>query len=97
MTAAPPLGVFVCPACGSTNEANMRTTLSVPVVPSDHAWDPVFEIRHCADCGATTPAHLAERWAKLDVAEARRQWESTFQATSPFQAFYWLAREAPPS
>jgi len=75
----------------------MRTTLSVPMVPSDHAWDPVFELRHCADCGATTPAHLAERWAKVDVAEARRQWESIFQGTSPFQPFYWLAPEAPPS
>ncbi len=37
----------------------MRTTLSVPMVPSDHPWDPVFEIPHCADSGATTPATLA--------------------------------------
>ena len=75
----------------------MRTTLSVPVVASDHAWDPVFELRHCADCGATTPAHLAERWGKLDVAEAREQWESTFKATTPFQPFYWQVRESPAS
>lgn len=75
----------------------MRTTLSIPVVPSDHAWDPVFELRHCADCGATTPAHLAERWGQLNVVEARNHWESTFQATSPFQPFYWQAPESPAS
>ena len=71
----------------------MRTTLSVPVVTSDHPWDPVFELRHCAACGATTPAHLAERWTKIDVAEARRQWEDGFQASSPFKPFYWQAPE----
>jgi len=97
MTPSPPPGVFVCPACGSTNEANMRTTLSVPVVPPDHAWDPVFELRHCADCGATTPAHLAERWGNLDVAEAERQWRSSFQASSPFKPFYWQSVDSPPS
>ncbi len=91
MTDQVPPGSFLCPACGSQDEANIRTTLSVPVVPSNHAWDPVFELRHCASCGVTTPAQLAERWGGLSAAEARRQWETVFRESNPFHPFYWLA------
>ena len=70
----------------------MRTTLSVPVVPSDHAWDPVFELRHCADCGATTPAHLAERWGNVDVAEARAAMAEQLPGQQPLQAVLLAVR-----
>jgi hypothetical protein len=82
-------GEFLCPNCGSEVEANIRTTLSVPMVEPDHAWDPVFEMRHCDSCGATTPAQLAERWGGIDAAEAQRQWQSVFRESSPFKPFYW--------
>jgi hypothetical protein len=87
----PPSGVFLCPHCGSDAEADIRTTLSVPMVESKHPWDPVFELRHCASCGATTPAQLAERWGGINAAEARRQWQTIFRDSSPFQPFYWRA------
>ncbi len=92
---APPPGSFLCPQCGSDAEANYRTTLSVAIVPPDHPWDPVFELRHCDSCGATAPAHLAERWGGIDAAEARRQWQTTFRDSNPFQPFHW--RPALPS
>ena len=85
-------GEFLCPNCGSQAEAPMRTTLSVPMVDKDHAWDPVFEMRHCDVCGATLPAQLAERWGGIDENEARRLWETTFRDTSPFKPFYWRAK-----
>jgi hypothetical protein len=89
MSGTPAPGAFVCPHCGSDAEANVRTTLSVPLVPPDHAWDPVFELRHCDSCGTTLPVHLAERWGGIDAAEARRQWQETFRDTSPFTPFHW--------
>ena len=84
-----PAGQFLCPNCGSDAEANIRTTLSVPMVESNHPWDPVFEMRHCESCGATTPAQLAERWGGIDDEEACRQWQTIFRESSPFQPFYW--------
>ncbi len=89
MTQSPPPGEFLCPNCGSDAEASIRTTLSVPMVESSHPWDPVFEMRHCHNCGATTPAQLAERWGGIDAAEARRQWQTVFRESSPFKPFYW--------
>ena len=41
MTQTTPAGQFLCPHCGSDAEANIRTTLSVPMVESTHPWDPV--------------------------------------------------------
>jgi len=82
-------GEFLCPNCGAESEANMRTTLSVPMVDKDHPWDPVFEMRHCDNCGATSPAQLAERWGGIDEIEARRLWETIFRDTSPLKPFYW--------
>jgi hypothetical protein len=89
MTQTTPVGQFLCPHCGSDAEANIRTTLSVPMVESTHPWDPVFEMRHCDSCGATTPAQLAERWGSIDDEEARRLWQTIFRESSPFQPFYW--------
>jgi NMD protein affecting ribosome stability and mRNA decay len=93
MKSATPAGQFLCPNCGSDAEANIRTTLSVPMVESTHPWDPVFEMRHCNSCGATTPAQLAERWGGIDDEEASRQWQAIFRESSPFKPFYWRAGE----
>ncbi|MEA2781888.1 MAG: hypothetical protein QOK29_3432 [Rhodospirillaceae bacterium] len=82
-------GKFLCPQCGSDAEAAVRTTLSVPIVPADHPWDPVFELRHCDSCGASLPAHLAERWGGIDADAARRQWQTDFRDSSPLKPFYW--------
>jgi hypothetical protein len=89
VSAAKRPGEFLCPNCGGESEANIRTTLSVPMVDKEHPWDPVFEMRHCDACGATSPAQLAERWGGIDEGEARRLWETTFRDTSPLKPFYW--------
>ena len=62
---------FICPNCQSSNCSGLAFvdpawTFGIGS-PSDSPWDFVFQLRFCGECGATIPAHLAERWEGMTV------------------------------
>jgi len=64
---------FLCPNCGS------RVSLGkiyVSPAESTHGdpWSAILQIIECALCRISIPAHLGERWNKISVEEARKEW-----------------------
>ena len=74
---------FLCPDCRSKNCSGFAFvdpawTFGIGE-PSKSPWEFVFQLCFCADCGATLPAHLAERWEGRTVEEAVREWEEKYR------------------
>ena len=68
---------FICPNCQSTNCSGLAFvdpawTFGIGS-PSESPWDFAFQLRFCGECGATIPAHLAERWEGMTVGEAEEE------------------------
>ncbi len=59
---------FICPECGS--EDFVGTDSGQPLVE-------IYRVRRtvvCAVCHFEVPLHLAQRWGRLSLAEAKKQW-----------------------
>ncbi len=74
---------FICPNCRSSNCRGLAFvdpswTFGIGS-PSKSPWDFVFQLRVCGDCGATIPAHLAERWEGMTVEEAEEKWKRVYR------------------
>ncbi len=69
---------FICPNCRSSDCSGLAF-VDPPCTFSGSPWDSVFQLRFCGECGATIPAHLAERWEGMTVEEAEKEWERLYR------------------
>ncbi len=74
---------FICPNCQSSSCSGLAFvdpgwTFGIGS-PSGSPWDFVFQLRFCGECGATIPAHLAERWEDMTVVEAEEEWGRVYR------------------
>ncbi len=74
---------FICPNCQSSNCSGLAFvdpawTFGIGS-PSGSPWDFVMQLRFCGECGASIPAHLAERWEGMTVDEAEEEWECKYR------------------
>ncbi len=77
---------FICPNCRSTKcrgQAFVDPGWTFGIGnPSESPWDFVFQLRFCGECGATIPAHLAERWEGMTWRRQRKS-GSAYIGTNP--------------
>jgi hypothetical protein len=64
---------FLCPECGSQEPAQTS--------PGDATKRGTGMRRCCvcADCHFEIPAHLAERWGRISVEDARSEWRAVYR------------------
>jgi hypothetical protein len=70
---------FLCPECGSLNAAIVQM---IETVPDDaDPWSGILKTVSCSDCNSIIPAHLAERWDRITIDEARCEWRKIYRNT----------------
>ena len=73
-------GGFICPECGS-NEYSEGAFISrePPMKKSKNPWNSVLQTIKCLSCKKTIPAHLGERWDKMSIDEAKKEWKKEYK------------------
>jgi|TARA_Y100000310_G_scaffold320504_1_gene377025 hypothetical protein len=82
-------GGFICPECGS-KDAKTGMCISKPQPTTGKNFDPwqvVTQQSECASCKMIIPDHLGDRWDKMSIEEAQKEWKKNYRKTNRFQKF----------
>ena len=72
---------FLCPACGGS-EPLMTTHIS-PSFDSGRPSTHILMRITCGNCENSIPAHLAERWGGISIADAKTEWLNEYCESAP--------------
>ena len=73
-------GGFICPECGSDQYTKGAfVSKEPPMTKSKNPWDSVTQTMKCSSCKRIIPAHLGERWDKITIDEAKKEWNDDFK------------------
>ena len=73
-------GGFICPECGSDQYTKGAfVSKEPPMTKSKNPWDSIAQTMKCSSCKRTIPAHLGERWDKITIDEAKKEWNDDFK------------------
>ena len=70
---------FLCPECGG-KAFGAQIFVSTEYDP-DSPWSSVLQRLECEECASEIPAHIAERWGGISIAEAKRQWLDIYKSS----------------
>lgn len=73
-------GGFICPECGSNQYTEGAFLAKVPpITKSKNPWDSVLQTMKCSSCKKIIPSHLGERWGKITIDEAKKEWNNDYK------------------
>ena len=71
---------FICPECRSTeSKYEQYVSLDQPVPKDKNPWSSVLQIITCKQCHREIPAHLGERWNKISIEDAKKEWKKEYR------------------